>query len=535
MSKHKKTQNQLIKVITQYGIHIWAILVIANAVLVYAYQFSTHAAGKPKIPNQGPDATTASASGTPANGPTLDPSDPSNAQGPLINISFTVPGIGSGGGNMKPLHTKRNVIVFLYQTTVNTLDSKVKPLYTIHGTATFDTDTNSPTYTSFVNPTFDLGSTVIEGDYQMVLRTDQSARTVVKENPTDVGGKSVSLSKRQQSLLIPHQTMTMGDTIPDDGDNQIDVTDYNAFINCYGEKYTSSFCQGKNYGDFDDNGVIDGVDYNILLRGLSILQQEGRTIPQVPITKTTPSAGGRVAPLKGDTKPTPKPTRKPTLKPSPTAAVVQQTSSGGGSSLGGILFFLFLLLLGGGLFFVYKTNEGFRNKIRALIHLSPTGEPSEPAGETSSTDDQNTAGFDPAAGAALASDMPVSSDVPAADQTQTPTEVQTPPAATPTAPATTEPAPQPTTPPITQTHPSPPAPAPTAPAADGTVENEYYVKKKGPDAAGIGEWLLLTDDNGPVEAHYSKNDAVDGFAKVKGIMKTENGKTFLEISELTAE
>ena len=45
----------------------------------------------------------------------------------------------------------------------------------------------------------------------------------------------------------------------------------------------------------------------------------------------------------------------------------------------------------------------------------------------------------------------------------------------------------------------------------------------------------MTDDNGAMNAHYAKTDAKDGFAKVKGIMKEEDGKKFLEISELTME
>jgi hypothetical protein len=48
-------------------------------------------------------------------------------------------------------------------------------------------------------------------------------------------------------------------------------------------------------------------------------------------------------------------------------------------------------------------------------------------------------------------------------------------------------------------------------------------------------WLLLTDDFGAMNAHYAKADAKDGFAKVKGVMKEENGKKFLEITELTME
>ncbi|MGI8419050.1 MAG: hypothetical protein ACR2LN_00225 [Candidatus Levyibacteriota bacterium] len=563
MAKQKHTRNQIIRTFTQYGVHIWAILIIANSVMVYAYQFSTHAAGLPSnIHQQQSDSPTSSANGShakinafltdptkssasaqvspPAGAPSPEPSNSAAQQGPLINLSFSVPGIGSGGGNMKPLHPKRNVIVFLYATNVNSIDPNVKPLYTIRGNAAFDTNINSPTYTSFINPSFDLGSTVNDGDYQLVFRTDQSLRTIVKDNPTDVGGKALNIGKKQTSLFIPLQTVLMGDTIPDDGDNVVKADDYNAFINCYGEKNNTTFCKGKNYGDFDDNGQVDGIDYNILLRSLAVVQQQGLPIPQVAAPVTPPT--GRISKLKNQPTSTPTKPPKPTRQPHP-AANTQQQPSNGGSSLGGVLFLIFLIVLGAIGFIMYKKNEKLRNMIRGLIHLSPTGQPGEVNSEAAPSDP----GIVPTV--ALGSDVVASSEIPASDaQTSTQTQsTETPAPVTPepiqsaspfTTTTPTEPPSTPTTPasniyaaaPLTsQTAPDSPPPT------DGAIEKECYVKKKGPDEAGTGQWLLLTDDNGPVEAHYAKNDAADGFAKVKGVMKTENGKTFLEISELTAE
>ena len=93
-----------------------------------------------------------------------------------------------------------------------------------------------------------------------------------------------------------------------------------------------------------------------------------------------------------------------------------------------------------------------------------------------------------------------------------------------------------TAPPAEPAEQIPASPTTQSPApAGGVIEKDGYIKVKGPDETGKGMWLLLTDDNGATNAHYAKNDAKDGFAKVKGVMKTENGKTFLEISELSAE
>src|SRR6185503_209834 len=106
MTRHKRTKRNYIQFITQYGIHIWAILIIANAVMVYAYQFSTHAASKQNSPIHALDVST-----TPSPSISLSPSpSPENTQplGPAINLQFSVPGVGSGGGTMKPLHPNRN-------------------------------------------------------------------------------------------------------------------------------------------------------------------------------------------------------------------------------------------------------------------------------------------------------------------------------------------------------------------------------------------------------------------------------------------
>src|SRR5476649_1535567 len=98
MTRHKKTKKQFIQLFTQYGIHIWAILIIANAAMVYAYQFATHAANKSDTTLHALDVSL-----TPSPSISVSPDQPSPSLaplGPTLNLSFTVPGIGSGGGVM---------------------------------------------------------------------------------------------------------------------------------------------------------------------------------------------------------------------------------------------------------------------------------------------------------------------------------------------------------------------------------------------------------------------------------------------------
>lgn len=480
MARHNRSKKQLIKVITQYGIHIWAILIIANAVMVYTYHFASHAASKKFLDaNQGP---TPSDEVSPTDVPTDIP-QPTATGDPIINLTFTVPGIGSGGGVMKPIHLKRSVTVFLYATDANSLNPTVKPLYTIQGFATFDSDPTSPTYTSFINPNFDLGNAVQDGNYQVAFRTDQSLRTLIKQNPTDIGGEIINLSHNSDPIQIPSQTVLMGDIVPKQGDNVIDISDYNAFINCYGTKATSSLCQRNNDGDFDDDGVVDGVDYNILLRSLTILEQEGISVPIASPTLSHPKRISR--PINHVT-----PTKTQKKTPTPTQAT--QPQKNGGSPFGIIPFIVIFILLGAGGFILYRK----RDMIRALIHLSPTGTPTPETLEEKPIEEEKPA------------------DQPAKKENAAPTESR----------KVNDQSSQDTE-----------STDPSSQTAGSVIEKDCYVKKKGPDETGSGMWLLLTDDNGSTQAHYAKNDAKDGFAKVKGFMKKENGKTFLEILELNPE
>ena len=489
MARHKQSKKDILRIITHYGIHIWAILIIANAALAYTYHFATHAASK---------ETTAFDIG-PSTSPSLSPS-PSISEppvstgpvGPSLTLSFSVPGIGSGGGVMKPLHTTRTITVFLFAPDVNTLNLTVKPLYTIQGKAEFDTNPASPTYTSFVVPLLDLGSAVVEGNYQIAFRTDESLRTLIKQSPTDLGGEIFALSAGSNTVQIPEQTVLMGDTVPVQGDNVININDYNAFINCYGSlNTTNSFCKSGNYGDFNDDGVIDGIDYNILIRSLQTLAQEGQSTSIVPTPSTTPHKYNKI---------TPKPTNVfKKAKPTPIAtSAAQSSSNSGGAALGILSFFFLFIVIGVGVFLYFK-NETVRTVIQSIIHISPTDTPAEPTDEG------------------------------AGDQTEEqPEQLE----------QTTEESPteEPAAEKEAAEETPPPAQKNIKPSVGGdSVEKDCYVKKKGPDEAGTGVWLTLTDDNGPMEAHYAKSDVSDGFAKVKGTMKNEKGKTYLEVSELSAE
>jgi hypothetical protein len=530
-----KKQNKLhvLKSLAHYGVHIWAILIIANATLAYAFHYSTQAnestrtlqdATEPEEEKESEEES--------AQTPNEAAKKSSKPLGATITLAFQIPGIGSGSANMTPVRLERNLTLYLYAPDANSLNNTVKPLYTIKTKVAYDTNTLSPTYTSYIVKDLDLGGDVKNGNYQLAFRTNESLRTLIKESPDNVGGQLFDLKNTTRLKKIPPQKVLMGDTLPIEGDNVVDISDYNAFVNCFGERSSTDFCTGNNYGDFDDNGTIDGVDYNLLLRSFGELLKQGQSIPKITQAPTGPA---RVSRLSNLTTPT-----QAEKKPSPAKAAAKPASSGSaGNVLGGILFFIFILIAGAVAFILYKKNEKFRTLVKAILHRSPTGTPPPPAdpnapvgaaeadpanatsAETPPVESTAAAVPPPVASAEDPNGIATSTEMPVGQQNETPASQ---PDAAAVA-ASTE---------IPVTAAAAPTPVNNAPAAGESVEKDCYVKKKLPgDATGI--WLTLTDDNGALDAHYNNPEVQEGFAKVKGVMKTENGKTFLEISEIIGE
>jgi hypothetical protein len=75
-----------------------------------------------------------------------------------------------------------------------------------------------------------------------------------------------------QTTILPLTALVAGNT---NNDTQLDITDYNMLISCFGGKYTASSCLAPNTplspgADLNDDGVVDGGDYNLFLRELSV-------------------------------------------------------------------------------------------------------------------------------------------------------------------------------------------------------------------------------------------------------------------------
>jgi hypothetical protein len=471
---HYKKKKSLIGTFLEYGFHLWILLFVSNLLIFYSFSFFSFGAEDTTQPAPSISPAEVSPAVTKPPAPVKRVPTP-RPNGPVISLSFSVSGIGSAGGTFTPTRLKRNLTVYLYATDVNSNDNKVKPLYTIHTTAEYDTNKFSSTYTSFVNPRIDLGDTVKNAKYQIAFTTDQALRKLVKDKDDSIGGKIVVLARSNSKTILPPQRVVMGDMSPTRGNNIMDINDYNVLVDCFGQTQTS--CNYFKYADLNDDGEVDGIDYNIMARSFRTLVGEGLAPPQLP----TPKPSHILKP----SRPVISPKITTIVKVSPSPAPVKKTSSG--NPLGAFFgFLIFLALLGGGGFFVAtKTSFGINLLKTILTKISELRK----------------------------------------KETTTP-------AATPN----TEVAPTETTPeviaesteiPIAQAE----AEKKAAPTADtNAIDKTYYVKNKSKDEKGT--WVVLTDDVGPIDGLLVTGTIEDGFERIKGTLVTEKAKKYVLINEI---
>ncbi len=161
-----------------------------------------------------------------------------------LAVSVEMPGIGTRtGDNRNPARTTRTGKVEVY----NTQNEKVK-----EGDInfTFTLASQSAVYNGTVEMT-----NMAEGTYYVKVRFDN---TVFEQLPG-----VYNLKKGNNTL--PTIALAPGDL---NQDNNLDMQDYSVFVSCYGDKNCGD--NTKKLADFNDDGKVDGVDYNILIRSFAI-------------------------------------------------------------------------------------------------------------------------------------------------------------------------------------------------------------------------------------------------------------------------
>lgn len=166
--------------------------------------------------------------------PTTPPDYVPNPGDMQLFVTAKITGIGNGG-NKNPRHLTRHVTVGIYG-----MDNQI----VTEGNGFIIYDRNN-----LFRGVIHFGP-VPKGTYFVKILSDHMLQETVR--PTFQALDSSRLN------ILPDVTLLQGDI---DDDNKIDIIDYNASLGCFQNKR----CQDKELIDFNDDGVSNVVDYNILL------------------------------------------------------------------------------------------------------------------------------------------------------------------------------------------------------------------------------------------------------------------------------
>lgn len=179
--------------------------------------------------------------------PTAFPKDPTPTTGPLgvdvqISVKVKILGIGTDGNPTPKQLTRR--------ATAKVFGVEEQPLATGNAFLTYD---NQGYFTGVIR----LGK-LNQGPYFVKLSTDNSLETLARPEFQNLMIDRVN--------PIPAVTLYQGDVTRD---NILNIDDYNAVLPCFQDKR----CDSQKEIDFNDDGVTDVKDYNLLLRSFG--QQPG--------------------------------------------------------------------------------------------------------------------------------------------------------------------------------------------------------------------------------------------------------------------
>lgn len=170
-----------------------------------------------------------------------------------IFVNLGLQGIGTSGdssnpnsdGNMNPLHPQRTITVDVY-------NAQNQQVAVQTGTVTYSTSTGK------FGGNIDLG-TLATGLYTIKIQSPQYLRGLVP------GIQSVT---QGQVTNLPYLSLVVGDL---NGDNQINIIDYNILMGCYSDLLPAISCTSaqKAVADINDDGNVNEFDYNLFLRELS--------------------------------------------------------------------------------------------------------------------------------------------------------------------------------------------------------------------------------------------------------------------------
>lgn len=205
-----------------------------------------------------PKGSTSTPSLTPTRSITLTttPTPTINPSNTIFSFTVCPHGIGKCGDNANPngagntpLHLQRSVTISVYDANNNLVMSQT-------GSAHYN-----PAGMDF------LGSADMKnlpsGNYIVTIKMEGYLSKQFPGIPTIVG--------KRNNTLTPEVFLITGDI---NNDNQLDIQDYNIILSCFGSKQNTASCIAPptlpSSADIDDNGTVDGSDYTLFIRELSV-------------------------------------------------------------------------------------------------------------------------------------------------------------------------------------------------------------------------------------------------------------------------
>lgn len=205
---------------------------------------------------------TPSATITPTTTPTitLTPTPTPASQGASLDLTVFLHTIGNAGdnatsaaslSNKHPLHPNRSAEVFVYNTDNTQVADQM-------GTISYSSASGS------FNGTVVLPNTITTGKYYLKIQSEYHLRRLV------TGLQTITTGIVNH---IPPVTLVAGDA---NNDNVLSLLDYNLLIGCFSITQPARSCTPaqKVATDFTDDGNVDGTDFNLFIRELSV--QEGQ-------------------------------------------------------------------------------------------------------------------------------------------------------------------------------------------------------------------------------------------------------------------
>jgi len=178
------------------------------------------------------------------------------------SISFHFEGI-DGKNNVSPHHSQRKITLSFYRQN----NFAFVPDFS---TTILVTSVNGDQNGTFTNSSFELPF-LPPGSYYVLAKSPEGS---LREIINNAHALTITAGQRNNFLGDANNTlptMRMGDIT---NHNTVDIKDYNALIDCFGNKLNSASCKSHHlsdelldsFGDLNDDGIVSGIDYNILLR-----------------------------------------------------------------------------------------------------------------------------------------------------------------------------------------------------------------------------------------------------------------------------